>query len=54
MCKLGSGSIVSQLTQLGLIDSYQFEGVERRLDLVCSASRSFANGNVVSTYEPKT
>jgi dihydrofolate reductase len=63
---LGSGSIVSQLTQLGLIDAYQivvvpvilgrgrtlFEGVERRLGLKRTGSRSFDNGNVVMTYEP--
>ena len=63
---LGSGTIVSQLTQLGLIDEYQivvvpvvlgggrtlFEGVERRLSLKRTGSRSFGNGNVVMSYEP--
>ncbi len=63
---MGSGTIVSQLTQLGLIDEYQivvvpvilgagrslFEGVERRLSLKRTGSRSFGNGNVVVSYEP--
>ena len=63
---LGSGTLVSQLTQLGLIDDYQivvvpvilgggrtlFEGVERRLSLARTGSRSFGNGNVVVSYEP--
>ena len=63
---LGSGSIVSQLTQEGLIDEYQivvnpvvlgkgrsmFEGVEKRLPLKLTSSRSFDNGNTLLTYEP--
>jgi dihydrofolate reductase len=63
---LGSGSIVSQLTQAGLIDEFQlvvtpvvlgrgrtlFETVDRRIDLRCTRSRSFSNGNQVLWYEP--
>jgi dihydrofolate reductase len=63
---LGSGSIVSQLAQAGLIDEYQvvvnplvlgdgrtlFEGVTRRLRLRLTGSRVFGNGSVSLTYEP--
>jgi dihydrofolate reductase len=66
MVIMGSGTIVAQLTQEGLIDRYQvvvvpivvgsgrtmFAGVERKLDLRLTGTRSFANGNVVLTYEP--
>jgi dihydrofolate reductase len=66
MVILGSGSIVSQLAQEGLIDEYQivtaplalgagrtlFDGVKSALKLSLKKSRSFANGNVVSWYEP--
>jgi dihydrofolate reductase len=62
---LGSGSVVSQLTQARLIDQYQivvipvvlglgrtlFETVRERLDLKLTKSKSFANGNVVLWYE---
>jgi dihydrofolate reductase len=62
---LGSGSIVSQLTQARLIDAYQivvipvvlghgrtlFETVRDRLDLKLTKSKSFTNGNVVLWYE---
>jgi len=61
---MGSGEIVSQLTEAGLIDEYQivtvplilgrgrslFEGVSRRPRLELTQSRVFANGNVVSSY----
>ena len=61
----GSGSIVSQLAQLGLIDEYQiivtpvvlgkgrtmFEGLNEKLLLKLNKSRSFANGNVWLSYE---
>lgn len=61
---LGSGSIVAQLADAGLIDSYQilvvpvalgqgktmFEGVSRRLDLKLTDSRVFKNGNVLLNY----
>jgi dihydrofolate reductase len=62
---LGSGSIVSQLTQARLIDEYQivmnpivlgrgrtvFETVTDRAHLTLTKSRSFSNGNVVLWYE---
>jgi dihydrofolate reductase len=63
---LGSGSIVSQLAQEGLIDEYQivvapvvlgkgrtlFEGVKEKLPLNLTKSRAFGNGNFVLWYEP--
>lgn len=62
---MGSGEIVAQLTQAGLIDSWQivtvpvvlgsgrplFEGVTSRPRLHLAKSRTFTNGNVVSWYE---
>src|ERR1700761_317459 len=62
---LGSGTIVAQLTDAGLIDVYQlavapivlgsgrtlFEGVKSRPILKRLESRSFENGNVFLTYE---
>jgi dihydrofolate reductase len=62
---LGSGTIVSQLTQEGLIDEYQFvinplllgkgkslfAGVQKQVPLKLTDTRSFKNGNVVLTYE---
>ena len=67
MAILGSGSIVSQLAQAGLIDEYQivvkpvalgegralFEGIKQRLSLKLTKTRSFTNGNVLLSYEPK-
>ncbi|HKQ60159.1 MAG TPA: dihydrofolate reductase family protein [Candidatus Polarisedimenticolaceae bacterium] len=61
---LGSGTIVSQLTQEGLIDEYQiivhpivlgegrtlFEGVEDKRPLKLTRTRSFKNGNVLMCY----
>jgi dihydrofolate reductase len=66
MAILGSGSIVSQLAQAGLIDEFQvvvnpivlgkgrtlFEGVEEKIALKLIRSRAFGNGNVVLYYEP--
>ena len=63
---MGSGSIVAQLAEAGLIDEYQivlnplvvgagrtlFEGVQRKLPMKLAKSRPFANGNVVLFYEP--
>jgi dihydrofolate reductase len=63
---LGSGSIVAQLAQEGLIDEFQialtpivlgkgrtmFDGVRKRLNLKLTSSRAFANGNVFLRYEP--
>lgn len=65
MTILGSGTIVSQLAQAGLIDTVTlvvvpvivgkgrtlFEGVDRRIVLKPTSTRSFANGRVVTTYE---
>jgi dihydrofolate reductase len=66
MAILGSGSIVSQLAQAGLIDEFQiavnpillgkgrtlFEGVEEKIALKLIKSRAFGSGNVVLYYEP--
>ena len=66
MVILGSGSIVSQLTEARLIDGYQlvvspivlgkgrtlFETVSGRVNLKLTNSRTFNNGNVVLWYEP--
>jgi len=63
---MGSGSIVAQLADAGLIDEYQivlnplvvgngrtlFEGVKRKLAMKLAKSRAFGNGNVVLFYEP--
>jgi dihydrofolate reductase len=63
---LGSGSIVSQLSEHRLIDEYQcvivpvvlgkgrtmFEGMTERLNLKRTNARTFENGNVVLSYEP--
>ena len=63
---LGSGSIVSQLTQARLIDEYQmvvipvvlgkgktmFQGIAGNVTLKRTGTRSFANGNVFLSYEP--
>jgi dihydrofolate reductase len=65
---LGSGSIVSQLTQAGLIDEYQFvvnpivldegrsmfDGVKKSVTLKQTATRTFGNGNVLLSYEATT
>ncbi len=61
---MGSGEIVSQLTEAGLIDEYQvvtvpivigtgralYEGVTTRPRFKLTKTRSFQNGNVVSWY----
>ena len=66
MVILGSGSIVSQLAQAGLIDEYQivvkpvalgegrtmFEGIQQKLNLKRTKARTFTNGNVLLSYEP--
>jgi dihydrofolate reductase len=63
---MGSGSIVAQLADAGLIDEYQialnplvvgsgrtlFEGVKRKLPMKLARSRAFDNGNVMLFYEP--
>ena len=64
----GSGSIVAQLAEAGLIDEYQiildpvvlgkgrtmFDGLSETLTLKLKSSRIFGNGNVLLGYEPAT
>ena len=66
MAILGSGSIVSQLTAEGLIDEYQiimnpiilgkgrtmFEGINEKVNLRPTTTRTFANGKIFLSYEP--
>ena len=66
MAIMGSGSIVSQLSQEGLIDEYQivvnpivlgkgrtmFDGIEAKLTFKLTKTRTFGNGNVLLCYEP--
>ena len=66
MVIMGSGSVVSQLAQAGLIDEFQvvvnpivlgkgrtmFEGIEEKIDLKLTRTRAFDNGNVLLCYEP--
>ncbi len=65
MVIFGSGTIVAQLAQEGLIDEYQFvvnpvvlgggrtmfDGIKGKLPLELIATRPFANGNVVLRYQ---
>ncbi|MCG3154740.1 MAG: putative protein YyaP [bacterium] len=67
MVILGSGTIVAQLAQEGLIDEYQvvvnplilgkgrtmFDGVREKLALKLTKSRTFGNGNVLLCFEPR-
>ena len=67
MTILGSGTIVSQLAQAGLIDEFHvvvnpiaigqgrtmFQGMSRKLQLKLLRTRSFGNGNVLLCYEPR-
>ena len=64
---MGSGTIISQLTQAALIDEYQlvvnpivlgagrtlFEGLDGKLALERLDTRTFKNGNVVMSYVPR-
>lgn len=66
MVILGSGTIVSQLTQAGLVDEFQmvvnpivlgqgrtlFEGVKGKHPLKLVKTRAFGNGNVVLYHHP--
>jgi dihydrofolate reductase len=66
MVILGSGTIVSQLAQEGLIDEYQivlnpvvlgagrtmFEGGRQKRGFTLTRTRAFGNGNVLLCYEP--
>jgi dihydrofolate reductase len=65
---LGSGSVVAQLAEAGLIDEYQmlvfplalgagrtmFDGMKKRLSMTLTRSRGFHNGRMFLVYEPKT
>ena len=67
MVIMGSGTIVSQLAQAGLIDEYQFvvipvvlgegrtmfEGGNKMLNLKLTKSRTFRNGKAFLVYEPE-
>jgi dihydrofolate reductase len=66
MAIMGSGTIVSQLTNEGLIDEYQivltpvvlgegrtmFDGIKDNLTFKLIKSRTFGNGNAFLRYEP--
>lgn len=66
MAILGSGSIVNQLAEEGLIDEYQImihpivlgggtpilNGIKRKLNLKLVSSRVFKSGKVLLCYEP--
>jgi len=63
---LGSGSIIGQLAQAGLIDEFQllitpialgagrtiFDGIAKKIDLELASSRTFKNGKVLLIYKP--
>lgn len=65
MVILGSGSIIAQLTQEGLIDEFQvvvnpialgggktmFDGIREKVALKLTQTRAFSNGNVLLSYE---
>jgi dihydrofolate reductase len=67
LCILGSGTIVAQLAEAGLIDEYhnvivpvvlgagrtQFDGVKKHIELDLKSSRPFNNGNVLAIYTPR-
>jgi dihydrofolate reductase len=66
MVIFGSGTIVSQLAQAGLIDEYQivvnpvvlgagrtmFDGIQEKLTLKLTKTRTFGNGNFLVGYVP--
>ncbi len=66
MTLLGSGSIVTQFAEQGLIDEYQimvdpvvlgngtpmFKGIKRKLDLKLIRTRTFKSGVVLLCYQP--
>jgi len=66
MALLGSGSIVTQLTEQGLIDEYQimvdpialgdgtpiFKNINHKLDLKLTGTRTFKSGVVLLSYQP--
>ena len=66
MCVLGSGSIITQLADAGLIDEYQFmvdpvalgdgttafRGLQHTLNLKLISTRAFRSGVVLLSYQP--
>ncbi|MEO7996304.1 MAG: dihydrofolate reductase family protein, partial [Gemmatimonadaceae bacterium] len=62
----GSGTIIAQLTDKGLIDEYRlaqnpvvlgqgrtmFEGVPGKMNFERTRTQSFSNGNIVTWYKP--
>ncbi|MHA4807476.1 dihydrofolate reductase family protein [Flavitalea flava] len=66
MTVLGSGSLVSQLTDMGLVDEYQimvnpvalgegtpiFKDIRRQLNLKLAGTRTFKSGVILLTYQP--
>jgi dihydrofolate reductase len=66
MAILGSGSIMSEFAQRGLIDEYRimvnpsvlgdgkplFKGIKDRLNLKLTKTKTFGNGNVLLYYQP--
>lgn len=68
MAILGSGSIITQFAQAGLIDEYQllidpiaigggtsiFRGIKNKLPLKLKKTKVFKNGSVLLCYEPAT
>ena len=66
MTLLGSGTILTQLAQQGLIDEYQimvdpvvlgagtpmFKGIKHRLNLKLTKTKTFENGAVLLCYKP--
>jgi dihydrofolate reductase len=66
MVIFGSGSLIAQLAQAGLIDEYQimvnpiilragrtmFEGIREKLPVKLTTSRAFGNGKVLLCYGP--
>ena len=66
MCILGSGTIINQLAEAGLIDEYQimihpvaieggtpfFNGITQKLNLRLTSSRIFKSGKVLLVYQP--
>ena len=67
MTLLGSGSILTQLAEEGLIDEFQFmvnpvalgegtpifKNIKHRLNLKLTSTRTFKNGNVLLCYQPE-
>jgi dihydrofolate reductase len=66
MALLGSGTIMSEFAQRGLIDEYRimvnpiilgqgaplFKGIKERINLKLVRTRTFRNGNVLLYYQP--